>query len=1258
MLGRFDLLVDGRSVQLPSKGNELIAFLALEPGRRASRQRISGVLWPDLPDERAFGNLNTTLWRLRKAVLKVGEPAFLRTTQREVGLDSNRLRVDYWEFERSVERLFSGDVDSSLAEKAVALFRGDLLEGDYEADWLLPERERIRLLYLRTLRLYADSQAHNGAALEALQSYERVLEADPLNEEVCREMMRLYHSMGKRAEAFRLFSSLSQRLRAELAVPPEAETRGLYDSIRLGQALGPGSPQVRKAGSLEPSGCEVEMVGRDAELRELENLLVQSCEGKLIIVGIEGEVGIGKTRLVTEFGRIATRKGCKVLTSRCEEFPKAGPYEALRTLFRGAPGPFSLGGREGQSPGMDSESRVRFFEGIASWLRDQVRLDPVVMILEDLQFSDSASLDLFVYLTNQVRDRRLMFVLTWRLEDCPPAVARLLGSRSIARKSLKLSRLNGAEVQRLCEAFLGPADLAPHVGAHVYNESEGNPLFALELLRSLENRSLNALGRGYKRIIVPDGFRAIVRRRLGRLPIKGRQLLQFASTCGRKIDLDVLMRSMNAPSEDILQALHVLTKAGFVAKAENVFAFVHDKIREVCYEELPPSHRAGLHRRVLDVLEGFYADRLDELAFHSEGAGDSERASMYWEKLGDRATDLWAHLDAASAYTKALENWDRGGARPSGQSARYGLLKKRALSWEHLGELEKGEADVREMLGISGEIGDEYRRCEALALRSRFLLRQGVLHRALDDSRASLDLALRLCDRRLETSCREVLALVLHKSRDFEKAEQEFLQMVSPLEALKDYETLERVWNGVGRVQAAQGRNAECLQSLDRAETYWTNNLNERALRYSMRGVVLGAMAKVDEAVLNLRLAERDFRRAGNSSGEALVNSYLSSQSVLRGDLAAAVVCGRKGLPSRCGKNDVFWAPVATTYLCHGVCLALGSYRLAKRMLQRSLQLALPSESEGNILDIAAAIALEEEDLGLAYSLAVDALGKLSSEVYMASGLMTLGRICLAQGHSGRAVDFLQDAVEIFERRAENLAMTQALSYLAIALKHSGSTDEGLACSRRAVSLLVSNGGYCFRAQEVYWNHFQILQDRADLGAVKALDKAHRIVRKQAAQLGRKGRARFLAVRVNREIVDAWEKMFGSGGALRRPEQGGSAQEDSRPGASRVSVLIPIMGAPWGRPLRANEFIEVIWTVDAVKADQVLMQLKGEVGLRRARILRLCAEATVQGGDPREDDLARALGVSTRTIRSDIAYLRSQGCSVQTRGGPTLAPVP
>ncbi|MDR7464446.1 MAG: DUF1670 domain-containing protein [Armatimonadota bacterium] len=141
-----------------------------------------------------------------------------------------------------------------------------------------------------------------------------------------------------------------------------------------------------------------------------------------------------------------------------------------------------------------------------------------------------------------------------------------------------------------------------------------------------------------------------------------------------------------------------------------------------------------------------------------------------------------------------------------------------------------------------------------------------------------------------------------------------------------------------------------------------------------------------------------------------------------------------------------------------------------------------------------------------------------------------------------------------------------------------------------------------------------------------------------------------MATPLNRAIVETWEKTLGRGSAVQVPVARPVVHAQSAGAPERVTVLIPRTGAPWGRPLRAEDYVEVIWTVDAGRQDEALKEVKGEVGLRRARILRLCAEANVQGGDPREEDLARVLGVSTRTIRSDIAWLRAQGCSLQTRG--------
>lgn len=229
ILGRFGFDMDGKSVPLPSRGNELIAFLAVQPGGCASRRRVSGVLWPDLTDERALGNLNTTLWRLRRAVLKVAQPDFIHVTRWQIGLNTNRIQVDYWEFERCVEGLLSGNMDPSSMGRALALYSGELLEGNDNADWLQPERERTRLRYLQVLRHCAEWHARNGSASEALRMYERLLGCDPLNEEACREMMKIFNSIGKRIEALRLFSSFARHLQAELGVDADTETLRLFD---------------------------------------------------------------------------------------------------------------------------------------------------------------------------------------------------------------------------------------------------------------------------------------------------------------------------------------------------------------------------------------------------------------------------------------------------------------------------------------------------------------------------------------------------------------------------------------------------------------------------------------------------------------------------------------------------------------------------------------------------------------------------------------------------------------------------------------------------------------------------------------------------------------------------------------------------------------------------------------------------------------------------------------------------------------------
>ncbi len=1283
LLGRFELLIGGQNVLLPGKSKELLAYLALQPRKRAFRHQLSGALWPETTDERALRNLSTSLWRLRTSLDRFPPSGFVLLSRTEVSIDSAQLKVDFWEFEECVDRVLDGVEQKVSAARAVELYRGELVEGECDSTWLIEERERVRLMYLRVLEAHARALARTGEPTDALRAYERLMDLDPINEEACRRLMELHYSVGNTTEALRRYSSLTERLRSELNVAPEIETQQLCDAIKAGRSLGLEVGSGTSLRNIRGNDSRTVLIGRTEELEVLREALSLASRGQLVILGIEGEAGIGKSRLTVEFARVAVQKGWRVLRTACEDLPRAGPYRPFRALVDVTA---KYGDRRAEPPGrqlfadpvllvrgasgrrnlrVTSEERAVFLEAIAAWLRDEVKSNPIVLVIEDLQFADSASVDLLVYLAGAIRDCRLMILLTWRPEENAARVNRLARADGILAKVLSLPRLTEVEIEKLCQSFWGSLDLPLGLVRHVYRESEGNPLFAIEMLRSLEipeaatvpsvslapsnveQSSLTPSSQG----ILPSGIRQALRKRLDKLPYEAKRLLSFASACGRRLNIDLLSSALHLPPNDLARSLNLLVRLGFVGSSGSDYQFSHEKIREFCYGELSSAARIAVHRDVLGALESLSPDRLDELAFHGERAGERAKARACWEVLGDRATLVWAHQDAARAYTRALGSWAASGS--SQDLTRFELLKKRASVWELSGEIERGEGDIEEMLSIARRFRDEVRRCESLVFQSRLLLRRGLFREAADKAQESLDLALGLGNSNLEARSRELLAFSHYRSSHYSEALRMFSDLVPMLGRLEDHECLERVWNRIGSIQTAGG-DLEGLRSLDKAEGFSRGDLNERAVRNLLRGQTLAFMGKGDEAKIALQFAATDYRRTGNHSGRALVNGMLALVHGCTGDLVAALKHARLGLPFKCGKAEAYWRIVSSTNLGHGVLMGLGNYKLAQKIAMKALSLLpqIAGRTKANLLDLAATIALELGDSSSAHDYALRALGEVLEDPDRSLGnyLATLGRVNLAIGYPERAADLLRVAVDFLDAETNCLELAQACSFLGVALQMAGSSDEALASSQRAVRLLTTRNDFAYRAQEILANHFIVLRSRGDPGATLALRRAYGIVEGQAARLGAKMRVRYLSIPVNREIVDTWEKLLGRGRLLQDPRHSGALIDRELLQTGRVSAVIPRTGASWGRPLRADEFVEVIWTVDAGRQDESLKELRGEVGLRRARIHRLCAEANVQGGDPREEDLARVLGVSTRTIRSDIAYLRALGCSLQTRG--------
>ena len=229
-----------KELTLPRGVMGLLVYLLLRRHRLHPREVLADVFWGENSPEKARGSLNTALWRLRNILEPDGVPAgtyLISTPSGEVGFNQ---ASQYWLnialFEEMVNRILAVPVqtmDESSArelQSVLDLYTADLLEGFYE-DWVLRERERLRGLYIKSLMYLLQYDKYNHQYQKALSHGQRILDFDPLREEIHREMMRLYIENGQRTQAIRQYSICQKILADELGIPPMPETQALYKQI-------------------------------------------------------------------------------------------------------------------------------------------------------------------------------------------------------------------------------------------------------------------------------------------------------------------------------------------------------------------------------------------------------------------------------------------------------------------------------------------------------------------------------------------------------------------------------------------------------------------------------------------------------------------------------------------------------------------------------------------------------------------------------------------------------------------------------------------------------------------------------------------------------------------------------------------------------------------------------------------------------------------------------------------------------------------
>ena len=427
-----------------------------------------------------------------------------------------------------------------------------------------------------------------------------------------------------------------------------------------------------------PSTAGRLFVGRDAEVALLQGRLAEAAAGRGAFVGIAGDPGIGKTRLLEELVVRAALPDERVLWGRCLSHEGVPPYwpwtQAIRSYVERADaaalradlGPCAADIAQlvpevrerlpdiGTAPRIDPEqARFRLFDSLTTFLRRAAARQPLVLVLEDLHWADQASILLLSFVAPELRRTSVLVAGTYRGAEMwsQPRLFREVWQAGSQVRLRGLDRQETTDLIRRSVAHV-PSD---DVVADLHRITDGNPYFLGEILRGPWAPGAGAL---------PEGVREAIRRRLEPLSADDRHLLAIAAVIGREFDLAPLAVASEQPADRLLGRLAGVT-AGLVAEVPGTlgrFRFTHALVRETLYEDLPAPARAELHRLVAAALETLHANAVDpplaELAhhfFHAAPLGGAGRAVDYAERAGARATAQLGYEEAVSHYQRGLE---------------------------------------------------------------------------------------------------------------------------------------------------------------------------------------------------------------------------------------------------------------------------------------------------------------------------------------------------------------------------------------------------------------------------------------------------------------------------------------------------------------------------------------------------------------------------------------------------------------------------
>ncbi len=721
-LGDVALYIDGTLVRLATrKQTALLVFLAAHVGKLVRREHLASLLWPDSPPDRGRRSLNQALYSIRKRI-----PTFLPHVDNDgLRLPVGIIQADFLEFQRAyAEHRF---------DTAAELYRGDFLEGfsipnarEFE-EWQEEERRSRQQEAFQAFAQVMQDAERAGHWYNVEKAALRLLKIDPFSEQVHQSRIQAIAASGNWIRANHVWHQTSEMYRRELGQVPTKLKKTLTSLFSASLS----SVSLADVGH---DALSARFVGREASFRVIRNEWEKVKAGKGALVIISGEAGIGKTRFCNQFLRLAAVQGAKCFDGKCYATERQIPYSAIVDALGesvslsdlaslpeqwkrllGMYLPQFVPETDGVGIEIEYENIGRaFIEAVVQFVRHIAVQQPVVLFIDDFQWSDESTVALVHHLGSRLHDVPVMLLVALRKEEVSggPALRRFISEPSPTGgyREIVLSELMDVEARELIEDFARrqQIEISETLQNRLLNRVGGRPFFIIEYLRAykrnpsvLELREKTDL-RG-SALSLPESIESYLALRFSGLGDIEVQIVGTISVLGRAAPLDLLHRVSGVEDTEIMNALANLVERGIVSDTPEGLAFTHDLLREAAYRWIGGPRRRVLHGRVAETLEKSAAAPPGTLALHYELAGNRPKAFTYALAAASASERVHSVIEAESFLRMALANAGSDSARLEVHHRLAHLLyrsRRYGEAEEHFSKLEERYRVDRDRQGL------------------------------------------------------------------------------------------------------------------------------------------------------------------------------------------------------------------------------------------------------------------------------------------------------------------------------------------------------------------------------------------------------------------------------------------------------------------------------------------------------------------------------------------------------------------------------